>query len=176
MGLTPQALSGDQSPDPIFASRRFKSSLLNDAHARRKFKLIDTGAKRKKGAGNKVPCWGLGIGITRRCAGFSVMEIGNRKKRFAFLYEFPGSKPHTFPFSINSLSRSKSLFCRKGIEPPRARATQCQGFSVFCCPPGRHADYLPASVMTSNNTYSATSGAGSCSTAPALTKLSRWSS
>ena len=27
-----------------------------------------------------------------RSAGFSVMEIGNRKKRLAFLYEFPGLK------------------------------------------------------------------------------------
>ena len=33
--------------------------------------------------------WGLES--RARCAGFSVTEIGNRKKRFAFLYEFPGS-------------------------------------------------------------------------------------
>ena len=48
LGLPPQALSGDQSPDPIFASRRFKSSLLNDAHARRMPKTIKTGAKRRR--------------------------------------------------------------------------------------------------------------------------------
>ena len=33
-----------------------------------------------------------------RCAGFSVTEIGNRKKRFAFLYEFPGSAVQRNPY------------------------------------------------------------------------------
>ena len=34
-----------------------------------------------------------GLELRARCAGFSVTEIGNRKKRQAFLYEFPGKKP-----------------------------------------------------------------------------------
>ena len=45
-GSNPQTLSGDQSPDPIFASRRFESSLSDDAHARRMPKTIQTAAKR----------------------------------------------------------------------------------------------------------------------------------
>ena len=97
LGLPPQALSGDQSPDPIFASRRFKSSLLNDAHARRKFSLSILARSGKRVQGTRFPAGVWGLESRARCAGFSVMEIGNRKKRFAFLYEFPGSKPQAFP-------------------------------------------------------------------------------
>ena len=47
-------------------------------------KLIETVAKRR---------WGLGLESRARCAGFSVTEIGNRKKRLRFYASFPGRKP-----------------------------------------------------------------------------------
>ncbi len=32
----------------------------DDAHAHRLIQILKTAAKRRKGAGNEVPCWGLG--------------------------------------------------------------------------------------------------------------------
>ena len=44
-------------------------------------KQLKTAAKRRKGAGNKFPAGAWGLESRARCAGFSVMEIGNRKER-----------------------------------------------------------------------------------------------
>ncbi len=41
---------------------------------------------------------GFGIVVMRpQCGAYSMTEIGNRKKRKAFLYEFPGSAAQRFP-------------------------------------------------------------------------------
>ena len=69
LGLPPQTPPGDQSPDPIFASRRLKLFLTDDAQARRMPEMIKTSAKRRREP--------EGIGITRPLCG--VQRDGNRK-------------------------------------------------------------------------------------------------
>ena len=58
---------------------------------------VQTAAKRKEGAGNEVPCWGLGIGVTRPLCG--IQRDGNRKSQGALarLCEFPGISPPKSP-------------------------------------------------------------------------------
>ena len=52
---------------------------------------------------------GFGIGVTRRYAGFSVMEIGNRKKRLRFYASFPGRQPNILPsLSKNAVSEQNA--------------------------------------------------------------------
>ena len=46
-----------------------------------------------------------------RSAGFSVMEIGNRKKRLAFLYEFPGLKSLRQVWAAARRSPKRSSSC-----------------------------------------------------------------
>ena len=48
-------------------------------------KYIQTAVKRKRG---------LGLKSRAHCVGFSVMEIGNRKKRLRFYTSFPGRQPN----------------------------------------------------------------------------------
>ncbi len=51
----------------------------------------------KKGCREQVPCWGMGIGVTRPLCG--IQRDGNRKSQGALARpcEFPGSKPHHSP-------------------------------------------------------------------------------
>ncbi len=92
--------------------------------------FLQTAAKRRKGAGNNVPCWGLGIGVTRPLCG--IQRDGNRKsqgalarsrsgrvcrrQRTAPLCEFPGSKPHRSPsMDCIAIHPSPTFF-----KPPRS--------------------------------------------------------
>ena len=72
---------------PFFASRRFKSFLSDDAHARRIPKMIKACAKRIGKSRNLR--FLVGLESRARCAGFSVMKIGNRKKHLCFYASFP---------------------------------------------------------------------------------------
>ena len=57
-----------------------------------------------------------GLELRARCAGFSVTEIGNRKKRKAFLYEFPGKIPK------QGMGRqSHRLSLKRGAHPKNVR-------------------------------------------------------
>ena len=52
----------------------------------------------KMGFGDEIPRQVFGIVVMRpQCGAYSMTEIGNRKKRKAFLYEFPGSAALSSP-------------------------------------------------------------------------------
>ena len=50
------------------------------------------------GFGDEIPkrVWDCVV-MRPQCGAYSMTEIGNRKKRKAFLYEFPGSAAQRFP-------------------------------------------------------------------------------
>ena len=60
------------------------------------------------GFGDEIPRQVFGIVVMRpQCGAYSMTEIGNRKKRKAFLYEFPGSAALSSP-SLRAEPKSRT--------------------------------------------------------------------
>ncbi len=101
-----------------------------DCFAIHLFFLASSRREAEKGCREQVPCWGLGIGVTRPLCG--IQRDVNRKsqgalarsrsgrvcrrQRTAPLCEFPGSKPHRSP-SMDCIAIHPSLTFFK---PPRS--------------------------------------------------------
>ena len=114
--------------------------------------LLQTAAKRRKGAGNKFPAGVWGLESRARCAGFSVTEIGNRKERLRVREagasaagrgqrphaSFPDQSPITLPRWIASQSICSPL------SPNRREAEKGCREQVPCWDMGRQPHHSPS--------------------------------